>query len=954
MFISAYNDRRRSKVLVWERLPSGSRVKKEYAQPYYFYQEDRLGDFETITGKRVKRVDCTDAESLESMIGGIAKSKLFESDFEPIERVLMDNYSTKEAPKLKIGFIDIEVDYKSALGFAGPKNPYAPINALTLFYTDTGKYITLAVPPPSWDSSQKLPADLAHVTICRNETELLELFLDLLHDIDVLSGWNSEFYDMPYIAKRIELVFGEHALDRLGFEGGPRPRWSEKERFKGGKVKDPIIVLGSRVHLDYMRLFKKFNLTPRQSFKLDSIGADEVNQPKVHYAGTLEELYNNDFILFLQYNTHDVTIIKLLDTKFKYIELANQMVHMATVNFESVFGSVQLIDSAIINYAHNTLKKIVFDRTHREDGPPVEGAIVMTPKPGFYEWIGSCDINSLYPSTIRSLNLSPEKIMGQLLNHEDGWRSFYHANIFPDNIDYQNALVPVLFEGERDVIEITAGELVDLCKTQQWAISGYGTILDQGNGEGLLASILTYWFKGRKELQGQKKKYAKLADQMVKDGKAKDDPEVVEAYRLADYYDMLQGVRKVLLNSTYGALLNAFMRFGDPRLGASTTYTGRQITTNMTNTASRVLSGLDDYPMLKKQVHKITKRKRNGTIETKIENEYTIDNVPGMGPIYGDTDSTYFTMSGLVNNADDAILMADHVAAEINANFPPFMREAFNCGPGFDELIAAARELVCRTGILQAKKKYMMAMVDKEGKRIYEGHEDELKTMGSDIKLSSTPEVIRTMLKEVVMMILNKQDKKKIDEVIIAFRSSLKLEGDQTIDPLDLSAIVSVKELEDYQVKWENLEKLGRGKVSMPANARATINYNYIVEKLGIQDEPEIISGSKIKILWLKENPYGFTNIAFPSETETLPAWFKQHFDVDMAAMEQKLVDQKLQNIFDALNWSVPTFQSIKIATLLDIDDAGAPKKSGSKKQQPSIEQEAQRLEVANNLLDFD
>jgi DNA polymerase elongation subunit (family B) len=954
MFISAYNDRHKGKVLVWERLANGSRVKKEYDQPFYFYQEDRLGDFETITGKRVKRVDCTDEQSFEQAVMCVPAHKRFESDFDPLERVLMDNYSKAKPPTLHIGFIDIEVDYKSELGFAGPKNPYAPINALTLFYSETEKYVTLAVPPKSWDWNTQLPENLSHVILCRNETELLELFLDLLHEIDVLSGWNSEFYDMPYIGKRIEMVFGKHALRRLGFEGGPAPRWSEMERFKGGKVKDPIIVLNSRVHLDYMRLFKKFNLTSRQSYSLNSIGMDELNEPKIHYAGTLEELYNNDFILFLTYNTHDVTIVKRLDDKFKYIELANQMVHMATVNFEAVFGSVQLIDSAIINYAHNELGKIVFDRQVREEGPPVEGAIVVTPKPGFYEWIGSCDINSLYPSTIRSLNLSPEMIIGQLLNHEDGWRSFYYARIFPDNLEYQNAMVPILFEGESEAVELTAGELVDICNTQKWAVSGYGTILDQSKGEGLLASVLSSWFKGRKQLQDEKKKYGKLADQLIKEGKAKDDPEVVEAYRLYDYYDMLQGVRKVLLNSTYGALLNAFMRFGDPRLGASTTYTGRQITTNMINTASQTLCGLDDYPKLKKQVHKITKRKRNGTIEHKIENEYTIDTVPGMGPLYGDTDSCYFTMSGLVNNADDAILMADYVAEAINNSFPPFMRAAFNCGPGFDELIRAARELVCRTGILQAKKKYMMAMVDKEGKRVKEG-DDELKTMGSDIKLSSTPEVIRTMLKEVVMMILNKRDKKEIDEVIINFRSSLKLEGDQTIDPLDLSTIVSVNELEEYQVKWENLEKVGRGKVSIPANARATINYNFILEKLGIQDEPEIISGSKIKILWLKENPYGFTNIAFPSETETLPEWFKKHFDVDMAAMEQKLVDQKLQNIFDALDWSVPTFQSLKIASLLDIDDVGAPKKSsGSKKQQLTPEQEAQRMEAAKTLLDFD
>jgi hypothetical protein len=226
--------------------------------------------------------------------------------------------------------------------------------------------------------------------------------------------------------------------------------------------------------------------------------------------------------------------------------------------------------------------------------------------------------------------------------------------------------------------------------------------------------------------------------------------------------------------------------------------------------------------------------------------------------------------------------------------------------------------------------------------------------MGSDIKLSSTPEVIRTMLKEVVMMVLNEKPKAEIDDVIIDFRSSLKLKDDGSIDPLDLSTIISVKELEEYQAKWELIELAGRGKVNIPANARATINYNYILSKLDVRDEPEIISGSKIKILWLKENVYGFTNIAFPSDAERLPEWFKQHFEVDMAAMEQKLVDQKLQNIFDTLDWSVPTFQSMKIKSLLDIEDAGAPKKSKTNRRgHDTPEQEQQREVVANSLLDF-
>ena len=177
----------------------------------------------------------------------------------------------------------------------------------------------------------------------------------------------------------------------------------------------------SRIHLDYMQLFRKFNLTPRQSYSLNAIGLDELNVPKIDYPGTLADLYNNDFELFLEYNIHDVRLVRDIDSKLKYINLANQMIHMASVNFDAIFGSVHLIDSAIITYAHNVLNVVVIDRQSRPDNEKVEGALVVTPKPGKYRYIGSVDLNSLYPNTIRSIGLSPEKIVGQFIDTELAW-----------------------------------------------------------------------------------------------------------------------------------------------------------------------------------------------------------------------------------------------------------------------------------------------------------------------------------------------------------------------------------------------------------------------------------------------------------------------------------------------------------------------------------------------------
>jgi DNA polymerase elongation subunit (family B) len=576
-YVSAFYDKYAGKILVWEKKEQGSRVRRELVPNWYFYTADRLGDYESITGVRLKKITCLDSNDFDQAV--MSHPSRFESDFSPLDRALMDNYSKIPAPHLAVGFIDIEVDYKEdsfqsskvlrirpkndespwpaetemtlgplrklssveqrelevfdpelnkwlsfefskykyegESGFAGPANPYAPINALTLYNVDEKKYYTWVLAPRSW--AGELPVHLDYVKICKDEKELLTLFLEELHKLDLISGWNSEFYDLPYIGKRIELIFGEHALSMLAFEGGPKPRWSEKARFKHSKNMDLILELNSRVHLDYMLLVKKFNLTTRPSFALNSVAMDELDEQKLHYDGTLAELYNNDFIKFIEYNKHDVTLLIRLDQKFKYIELANRMVHEATVNFKSIYGAVALIETAVANFAHNVLNKIVCDKQIRPEGDPVEGALVMTPEPGFYEWIGACDINSLYPSTIRSLNLSPEKIVGQIQQHEAGWRTFYDARLHPSDKAKQQVELLVMLDGTDEEMAIEVGELITICNEKKWVVSGFGTILDQ-NEEGLLAAVLTFWFNGRKEMQAEKKKWTKEANKILNEG----------------------------------------------------------------------------------------------------------------------------------------------------------------------------------------------------------------------------------------------------------------------------------------------------------------------------------------------------------------------------------------------------------------------------------------------------
>lgn len=281
--------------------------------------------------------------------------------------------------------------------------------------------------------------------------------------------------------------------------------------------------------------------------------------------------------------------------------------------------------------------------------------------------------------------------------------------------------------------------------------------------------------------------------------------------------------------------------------------------------------------------------------------------------------SVYFTMAGLVNNVDDAVACADSVVDQVNESFKAFMRVAFFCQPGFDDKIKAVREIVAPAGILRAKKKYIMFVADSEGKRIDPNDDKKnLKTQGSDIKLSSTPEEIRGFLKDITMMVLKGAPKSAVSEHVIEFRRKLNANG--ISNALDYAAVMSVNKLTEKYAAWERIEKPGLGKVNLSANVRASINHNECLKMFNLTDEQPIISGAKIKLIWLKPNEHGFTNMAFSSDVDRLPDWFTSRFEVDVALTERKLVDQKLGNIFEPIGWEIPTEHTVRVNKLLSFD----------------------------------
>lgn len=309
-YVACWTDFREDKVVVVERdIDTQERFITKYTPPYYFFVPDEEGEHETIFGDRVTKVTADTRAEYDYLVR--SSPVRFESDFSPKKRVLMDQYYGRPTPPVFFAFFDIEVDYKQASGFAGPANPYAPINAVTIYQSWTKQYITIAIPPISddgilltntddWDEDT-FRADIAksweehklgfkpNVILVKDERRLLELFLDYIQDCDMLSGWNSEFYDIPYVCERIRLVMGDKSLRSLEYPGAQAPKKEMVNKF--GK-EEPIYKFSGRAHLDYKSLFEKFTFEGRTSYALGNIAAEELDIPKLEYEGTLEQLYS--------------------------------------------------------------------------------------------------------------------------------------------------------------------------------------------------------------------------------------------------------------------------------------------------------------------------------------------------------------------------------------------------------------------------------------------------------------------------------------------------------------------------------------------------------------------------------------------------------------------------------------------------------------------------------------
>ena len=867
-YIDALFDREHDRIHVVERR-DGERRYQEYAPNYTFYYDDPRGKFVSIYGTPVSRFSTRNNKEFRREIRIQSGKQLYESDINPIFRCLEENYKGQDGPRLNVAFFDIEVDFDPERGFSRPEDPFNPITAISVYLGWVNRLITLVVPPRhmTWETAQEICAEFSDTLLFEREEDMLKTFLDIIEDADALSGWNSEGYDIPYTVNRVTRVLSKDDTRRFCL-WNQYPKGRTFERF--GTENQTYDLIG-RVHMDYMQLYRKYTYEERHSYSLDAILEYEGLEGKTKFEGTLDALYNQNFKRFIEYNRQDVNGLAQLDRKLKFLDLANTLAHENTVLLQTTMGAVAVTEQAIINEAHER-GLVVPNRKERysDDDTAAAGAYVAYPRKGIHEYVGSIDINSLYPSAIRAMNMGPETIVAQLRpimteryiadkmrsgsSFAAAWEGLFGSLEYTAVMEQKPGTEITIDwqDGAESVHSATEIWHMIFDSNQPWMITANGTVFTYER-EAVIPGLLKRWYAERQDMQIRLKECKDPAEE--------------------EYWDKRQLVKKINLNSLYGAILNPGCRFFDKRIGQSTTLTGRAIAQHMDAYVNECITGKYDHV--------------------------------GEAIIYGDTDSCYFSAYPVLKSEIEAgrmtwsreiaVQLYNSIADQVNESFPGFMEQAFHVPRSMGEVIRGGRELVASKGLFITKKRYAVMYYDKENKRVdTHGEPGRVKAMGLDLKRSDTPKVIQDFLSEILNDVLTGATRDQIIEKIREFKYVFKERpGWEKGSPKRVNNLTKYAKEEERQ-----------GRANMPGHVRAAINWNNLRRMNSDKYSMQIVDGMKTIVCKLKSNPLGWTSIGYPTDETNLPAWFRE-LPFDDTEMEATVVDQKLDNLLGVLGWDL-------------------------------------------------
>jgi DNA polymerase elongation subunit (family B) len=825
----------------------------EYTPTYY--KLDPKGQYETLDGKRVsKTYTCDKNDPLT----------YYEIDIPMETRVLVDAYKDlDDAPKFhNTVFIDIECEIGGALTTDYIKSAPMKITSVSLYDVNLKKFYCLIL-----DEKKQLKhveEENKEIIPCDDEESLLSKFIDtwLVSDPTIISGWNSEFFDIPYLYHRICKVLGEEKAKTLS----PLGIVTVKDFFnKRDQTTESTVTIAGVNHLDYMLLHKKFIMKQESSYKLGDIGEKYVKLGKIEYEGSLDKLFREDVNKFIEYNLRDVEILIELDKKLQFIDLTINICHLCHVPYENIYYSTALNEGAILTYLKrkdivSPNKPTTYNSALKEANEEYAGGYLKDPVPGLYEWVSDLDFTSLYPSIIRNLNMGIETLVGRIQNrdkYDNQWGLGDLKDLEPDTDITIEKVTP---DRKVKVSSIKAKDLIELIEKNKLIISANGTLFRRDKSS-IVVEILNDWFNKRKQYKDLMKKAFKSGDKSM-----------------GEHYNRLQHTFKIKLNDVYGVFAQNGWRYSDGNLFISKaiTLTGQRLDQESIN-------------FVNKEVSK----------ELGVERDYVIT---------ADTDSLFFELKDLIkkrkpdvdiNNREDVVPVALEITKEYQDKTQPFLqnlcKSLFNVDNEYFEL---KQEVVLERGYFAGKRRYAQFIVNKEGVPT-----EELDIKGMDVMKSNMTPLYRKFGEQILLDIMYGKTKRDIDKKIIDFKNTLA-----ALPYKSIAKPTGVRNINKYIAsKPASGQIFSKLELKCPINTKAAIWYNDLLRFKKLDKKyPCFVEGDKMYYVQLKDNPYKIEVLGFTGNDPEFINEFIEKF-VDKEEGFNSVLLNKLQGIYGDLKWSFPT-----------------------------------------------
>ena len=614
-----------------------------------------------------------------------------------------------EFDKVSVAIVDIEVGSEN--GFPDPYLANEPVTAIALRFLGGHMFVFGCGDYETKGNERYMK--------CKDEYHLLKFFLKLWQEKcpDVLTGWNTKFFDVPYLVNRMRKILGEDEAKKLS----PWNIISERQAFVMNR-KMTVYELVGVGDLDYLELYKWYSPSGKsqESYRLDAIAQFELGEGKISYDEyeNLHQLYRLNYQLFIEYNIKDVDLILKLEDKLKLVELALTLAYDTKTNYDDVFAQTRMWDALTYNHLMNQ-NIVVPPRIIKDKDSAFEGAYVKDPQVGLHEWVASFDLNSLYPHLMMQYNISPETL------------------IEPAN--YTQEMRDILSQGV-SVNKMLKKE-VDLSQLENATLTP--------NGQFFRTDMQGFLPKMMEEMYEDRKKFKKLMIQAKKEYEVEtDDSKKYEIEKRIARYNNLQLAKKVSLNSAYGALGSQYFRFYDLRMALGVTTAGQ-------------LSIRWIEAKLNLYVNKVMKTENKDYV------------------IASDTDSIYLNLGPLVKSAmgdktsdiNKTISFMDKICeTKIEPYIDASYKELANYVKAYAQKMQMKREALANKGIWTAKKRYIMHVYNNEGVQYAE---PDMKVMGLEMIKSSTPAPVREKMKQALQILL-KGTETDMHTFIETFRTDFK------------------------------------------------------------------------------------------------------------------------------------------------------------------------------------